>query len=464
MNKKELRRFLSEHPRDQFADWLLDVARESPDFKQRLQFYIATHHSWEEAAKAVMEAIERFSALQSNRRAVKPAELLKQGRFLLESLRACLDFHPDEGLANMVEIVMKVLDEMTSRVAPEDPRMAELQAAFGTLYLRLMQLHPPDPKVLAEKLFDLRSNSRVAILPDAPKAYLELLGSVGLERFRQLLEPTVRIVVDGHPEPKPRTPEGTKFYNRKIMVFEWATISSDVDEQVMILLAMSRNPDDVLIVLRYLESQQRPMDALDIAAKAHRKTPSPKLAFYLAERFELQNQPAEALPYRWYLLQEDPSRQAFEDLMHSASKASQTQEWRERAMSFLSENAKGVHIELLLAEGRHAEALSQARQFGARLSIWTRLAESFIHKEPRLAIELFFDCAEFSLKERIPDNHILSAWQLTVDNETFQIFRSRIHTFFANHKIPDSYVAKLVDSGVPVARLLATLDTGTRKD
>lgn len=460
LTKKELRQFLLQHSREQLADWLQIVAKDSPDFKQRLQFYVATHVSWEAAQQATYEAIERFGALQSAHQTPKPPELAKQGRFLLESLRACLDFHPETGLGELVERAMVSFDQMAS----EEPKLAELQREFATLHVRVTEIDRPEPTQLAERLFQLRSNSMASILPDSPRAYVHLLGSVGLERYRQLLEPTYQVVVHGE-KPSHRTQREAKQYlNRRLMLFEWATITEDVDEQVAILLAMSRNPEDVLTVAKYLERRQRPMDAIEIVKQAHQKSASPKLAGFLAERYEKQNQAAEALPYRWYLLEREPSREHFDDLMRAAGNGRQLAEWRERAVKLTSEQAKGLYIELLLAEEKLDEALSEARQHGARLSIWVRLAEGYALRDPRLAIELYFDCAEFALKERAPDSHIAMAWSLAVDNITFQVFDARLNKFFARHKVSERYVARLVEAGIPVAKLLGRLDTHVRKE
>jgi len=459
LTKKELHQFLLEHSREQLADWLQGVAKDSPDFKQRLHFYVATHKSWEAAVQATYEAIERFGALQAARQTPKPAELVKQGRFLLECLRACLDFHPEKGLADLVERSMISFDAM----ANEEAKLAEVQREFASLHLRVTEIDAPEPIALAERLFELRSKSVAAILPDSPRAYMGLLGAQGIERYRQLLEPTYQVVVHGE-KPSHRTQREAKHYlNRRLMLFEWATITEDVDEQVAILLAMSRHPQDVLTVATYLETRKRPIDAIETVRHAYQKSASAKLAAYLADRYERQNQSEEALPYRWYLLENEVTSQRFEDLMKTAGKGRQLSEWRDRALALIADRAKSLHIDLLLGEERLDEALLEARQHGAKLSAWRKLADGFMAKDPKLAIELYFDCAEFALKEREPGTHISSAWSLAIDGATFQVFNSRLKAFFGKHRVNEKYVARLVEAGVPVTKLLGSLDSQSRK-
>lgn len=460
LTKKELRQFLLEHSREQLADWLQAVAKDSPDFQQRLQFYVATHKSWPAAVQATDEAIEKFSGLQAAHKTPKPAELVKQGRFLLESLRACLDFHPEKGLAELVERSMVAFDEMAS----EESNLAELQREFASLHVRVMEIEQPDPLVLAERLFELRSQSAAVMLPESPRAYLKLLGIKGLEKYRQLLEPTYQVVVHGEKSSHRTQREAKAYLNRRLMLFEWATITDDVDEQVAIMLAMSRNPDDVLKVATYLELRHRPMDALETVRQAQLKTASPKLALYLAERYERQNQALEALPYRWYLLEKDVTLERFDDLMMTAGRTRNASEVRERAMNLISERAKSLQIELLLGEERLDDALYEARQHGAKLSAWNRMAEGYSVSDPRLAIDLYFDCAEFALKDREPGSHIAKAWGLAIDNPTFQAFNARFQLFFGKHQVNEKYVARLVEAGIPVKKLLSSLDSTLRKD
>ena len=81
-------------------------------------------------------------------------------------------------------------------------------------------------------------------------------------------------------------------------------------------------------------------------------------------------------------------------------------------------------------------------------------------KDPRLAIELYFDCVEFALNERKegfsakPDVFVGDAWHLAVDTATFQAFNARLRSLYAKQKLPETFTAKLVDAGIPVAKLL----------
>lgn len=251
---------------------------------------------------------------------------------------------------------------------------------------------------------------------------------------------------------------------RQQMVFEWATITEDIDEQVAILLAMSQRPDEVLVVAAYLMSRQRPMDAMDIVRHAHQRSANPKLANFLADQLERQNQPEQAIPYRWYLFEQKVDRENYDDLMWAAAQCRQTQQWRERAMPLISEKNKGLGIELMLEEDRLEDALSEARQHGARLGLWVRMAEGYALRDPKLAIELYFDCAEFAMKERVANSHIEMAWGLAVDGATFQVFNVRLRSLFSRTRVGEREVAKLVEAGIPVAKLLGALDSSKRKE
>jgi hypothetical protein len=452
--KKELRQFLLEHSREQLSEWLLGVAKDSPDFRQRLDFYAGTHQSFEVAAKAIEDALDGFNQLSGQRRTLKPAEIAKSAQFLLESMRACLDFAPTEHLLPLVESAMVALDRLLGSQGKSSTRLEELQREFGTFHLRVAKLFPGKPEDLAERLFTMRSNAAMSILPESPKAYVELLGAAGLRKYRELLEPLYQVVVNHQGSMRPGMREAKTFLNRRVMLFEWLLVSEDVDEQVAIMLAMARHAEEVLTVANYLDLRERPMDALLLVQKSFAKAANPKLARFLADRYERQSQSDEALPLRWYLFEQKPDLDHFNALMHTAGLSRQSAEWRERAMAYAAEHSKGLHIELLLKEDRLEDALSQARVNGAPITSWAKLAEGYSVKDPRLAIELYFDCAEFALKEKRPSSFIPTAWQLAVDSVTFQVFNSRLRALFGKEKLPDWYVAKLVEAGIPVAKLL----------
>lgn len=458
MTKKELRQFLEQHSREQLADWLMTVAKDAPDFRQRLELYVATHHSFAHAAQAIQDAVDRFGALNPHRAPVKLPELIKQGRFLLESLRACFDFEPGPEFPDMVEKCMTSFDQFVGRLGKDDNRLLELQREFATLYERVVTEFPMPAAELGEKLFHLRERSLAQMLPDAPRSYMKLLGAEGLARYRELLGPTLEAVIHGE-----GGPWVGKRQTRRQMVFEWATITEDIDEQVAILLAMSRRPDEVLIVANYLISRQRPMDALDIVRQAQQRHANPKLAVFLADQLEKQNQAEQALPYRWYLFEQKVERETYDDLMRDAAQCRQVAHWRERATPLIAEKNKGLGIELMLEEDRLEEALTEARQHGARLSLWVRMAEGYALRDPKLAIELYFDCAEFALKERATNNHIELAWALAVDGATFQVFNARLRSLFSRVKVAEREVTKLVAAGIPVAKLLGSLSTQNKE-
>jgi len=175
----------------------MTVAKDSPDFRQRLELYVATHHSFAHAAQAIQDAVDRFGALNPYRAPVKVPELMKQGRFLLESLRACFDFEPGPEFPDMVENCMTSFDQFVGRVGKDDNRLLELQREFATLYETVVTEFPMPPAQLGERLFRLRERSMAQMLPDAPRAYLELLGAEGLARYRELLGPTLEAVIQG---------------------------------------------------------------------------------------------------------------------------------------------------------------------------------------------------------------------------------------------------------------------------
>lgn len=453
-----MRQFLLTHSREELAEWILGVAKDSSDFRQRLEFYAGTHTSPEVALESVRRAIAEFGALVGSRKKLTPASIVKTGRFLLEAIRACLDYGFRDEMLGLIEHVMVALDQMVANEKPQ-AQLDQLQREYTTLYLSTCELLQPEPLELAKRLFGLRENAEANLLPDVPARFATVLGVAGLRRFRELLEPTYRIVAKLAAQTARTRTELRKYSNRRMMLYEWAVISEDFEEQVTILLAMARLPDEVLRVADFLDARQRPMDAIQAVKKAYEQAPSPSLARYLATRLEAQQQVNEALEYRWFLFEKDATRESYDALLGVAAQTGHGKLWRDRAMEFAEEHARGLYVDVLLLEGQVPEALAAVRESGAPILVWATLAELHAAIDPQVAIGLYFDCVDFAIAEgkkspRTPEEFVNKAWELASDTPTFQIFNSRLRMLFGKERLPGELGPSLELSGIPVGKLL----------
>ena len=458
--KKDLRQFLVAHSRDELAEWILGVAAASTDFRQRLDFYAATHRSPADAAVAVRAAVDQFNDLAKLRRTLKSAEIVKPAIFLLESIDACLSFGFRDDILDLIETAMQSLDRLLSQVLVRNTRLDDLQKEFSVLHLRAAELVHCEPVALAQRIFALRETALGPIATGAPGSYSELLGSEGLAHFRELLEPTFQIVVNqAHPVPRRRR-DMQLFLNRRKMLFDWALLTNELDEKVAVLIAFARQPNEILSIAGMLDAQQRPMDALVALRRAHERNPSLELATNLAQRYESQGQASESIPYRWYLFEEGPMIDNYDALVATAARANQGKAWSERALRLAQERAPHLYIELLLRENRLEAALGAARATGAPLETWFQLAGLHAETDPRTAIGLYFDCVHFAFKGRLnsspatPAALLVSAWQLASDAATFQAFNGRLRALFAQRQVPSYIVGQLEAEGIPIERLL----------
>lgn len=455
-----MRQFLVAHSRDELAEWILGVAAASTDFKQRLDFYAGTHRSPADAAVAVRAAVDQFNDLTKLRRTLKQAEIVKPAIFLLESIDACLSFGFRDDVLDLIETAMQSLDRLLSQVLVRNARLDDLQKEFSVLHLRAAKLGNHEPIALAQRIFALRETALGPIATGAPGSYTELLGTEGLARFRELLEPTFQIVVNqAVPVPRQRR-DMQQFMNRRRMLFDWAMLTEELDEKLAVLIAFAQLPSEILNIAGILDAQQRPMDALVAVRRAHERNPSQELATNLAQRYESQGQASESIPYRWYLFEEGPVIDQYDALIATAAQANQAKAWSERAMSLAQARAPHLYIELLLRENRLEAALGAARASGAPLDTWFQLAGLHAAIDPRTAIGLYFDCVHFSFKGHqgsspaTPIALLVLAWQLASNAATFQAFNGRLRALFAKEQVPKYIIGQLEAEGIPIERLL----------
>ncbi len=462
--KPSMRDFLLEQPKENLAEWILSVAKDMPDFRQRLEFYAATIQNPEESVEVLETVCRELSALAMRQsQAIRVTELAPRATFLLEALENLLkrgqlidSFHLCGKCAWLIDMAM-------TRLATESARMTRILQSFENLHFRIAQQKPVDPATLAERIFTQQVNSAHDFMLRALPQYAELLGETGLAAYRRKLDRVYRIMVEGE------TLEDRSQHSLRIHVQEakllqqWAEYTSNRSEKIAICIAFAPTQEEVLRIADAIEKSGTRAEAVDAVLRAcdRFQNPPPAALFeYLASYFEGEAHFDRSLEYRWELFRTQPNEATYRKLIASAAPIRQTEETRESALDFAAEKNNSLYTRLLVLEGKLEDALDQARAHGATTEVWAILARAHAGKDPHTAINLFFDCAKYSIRAYRTDYYntisafLAEAWALATDVQTCQTYSQRLKTFFGQNYCPPRMHEAVQNAGVPLEQLL----------
>jgi hypothetical protein len=462
--KASMRQFLVEQPKENLADWILSVARDMPDFRQRLEFYAATVRNPEESVEVLETVCRELSALAMRQsQNVRVNELAPRATFLLEALENLLkrgqlidSFHLCGKCAWLIDMAM-------TRLAASSTRMSRLLQSFENLHFRIAMQKPVDPATLAERIFTQQVNSAHDFMLHSLPEYAELLGETGIAAYRRKLDRVYRIMVDGETlEDRSQHSLRTHVQEAKLLQ-RWGEFTRNRTEKIAICIAFAPHPDEVLRIADAIEKSGTKGEAVDAVLRAcdRFQNPAPTALFeYLAVYFEGEGRFDKALEYRWELYRTQPGEGTYRKLIAAAAPIRQAEDTREDALDFAAEKNNSLYTRLLVLEGKLEDALDQARAHGATTEVWALLARAHAPKDPHTAIQLFFDCAKYSIRAYRADYYatisayLAEAWALATDVQTCQTYSQRLKSFFVQNYCPPRMHEAVQNAGVPLEQLL----------
>ncbi|GAB4373880.1 MAG: hypothetical protein OHK0021_15950 [Bryobacter sp.] len=462
--QKPLREILAGLPPPALADWVLTVARDLPEFRQRLEFFAALETDPDHCFSLLDIAFTEFTEFTTRpANSLRVGEIAPYAAFLLQSTECLLR---KERLLDALQACARaalLLDAIIARLPNLSVRLQRLLDAFANLHLRIAQQRPLDPASLAEHLYDLQFASPHEFLLNAIAGYAPLLGETGLKAYRRRLQPAYRALVLGEPLPARGGPTFQEHLREAKLLRAWANFTSDFQERFAIAMAFATNPAEVLAVAERMEQAGHARAAADavLAACDRFHTPPPTTLFaYLAAHFEREANFERSLEFRWELYRALPNESHYRKLLAAAAPLRQTNAVREEAIEYAAAKSNSLYTRILLLEGRRVEAYEQARAQGATTEVWAQIANSYSDSDPHTAIHLYFDCARYSLRTLRGDCYdrssrfLAEAFKLANDVQTFQTFSVRLKNFFSQNNCPPRFERAIEGFGVPLTQIL----------
>lgn len=317
--------------------------------------------------------------------------------------------HANE-VRELTERALKQMESAMNHVDDSDGFMGGILDQLQELHLSACRAAKPDPCALAKFLFEWEIASGWEIFLGASETYARVLGKAGLVEYRKLAEAEWAKVPPLAPGEKDPERYGGRWRITRIM----ETLAKQTGDVEALVAVKSRDLSEAFSFLEIAEIYKAAGNkdaALEWAERGSRAFPvhtDGRLRDFLIEEYHKRGRHDEAIAIAWTSFREHPGLDAYQGLHHSALRAKQWPQWREKALALLREDIAGEKkhplkgqwgsparadhsdlVEIYLWEGDVETAWTEAKSRGCHNALWFRLAEAQEKDHPEDAIAVY---------------------------------------------------------------------------
>lgn len=331
----DLRPWLLEQPPATLAGYLLETAERDERLREKLL---------RAAARATAKGIDLPAYRRSLDRATRTGGFIDYYsasgyahgvREAVDPIRELLADTPEQASAviDLVEHALKRVEDAMEQADDSNGEISSLLGELQELHLDACRAAKPDPKELAQRLFEWEMNDHWDVFYNAAETYADLLGETGLALYRRLAEAAWKKL----PALKPgnrEDPDSNRFRLTSIME-ALARTSGDVDALAAIKAKNLSHTYHYLQIAELYRDVKRPDDALawgERGLKAFPDTDDMRLLEFLADEYFRRQRADEALALIWRPFTKHPSLTDYQRLKRYAGRTHTWPHWRERAL------------------------------------------------------------------------------------------------------------------------------------
>ena len=255
---------------------------------------------------------------------------------MVDSLAELLKLDTAAMLVELAEYAIERVENSLEQVDDSDGEIGDIVYRLGELHRKACTMARPEPAGLAERLFRLETTLPFGLCSFDATTYRNVLGKVGLRRYRELAETEWRKL-------KPRDAKDSYDVHRsritRIME-RLAEASGDVEELVAIKSRDLSSGYRYLDIAEIWTKAKQPDKALEWAErglKAFPERPDNRLRGFLVAAYLKRKRNDEALQLTWIQFEEQPILEYYKKLHDVAGKLSLWPEQRDRALARVAE-------------------------------------------------------------------------------------------------------------------------------
>jgi uncharacterized Zn finger protein len=297
----------------------------------------------------------------------------------------------------LAEHGLEELEEHIGAVDDSDGYIGGLLQKLQTLHLEACRIARPDPKALAERLFEWEMETEYDTFWRAVESYADILGEEGLAVYRRLAEAEWAKIRPLGPGEDDANRYGSRFRIASIME-ALARADGDVEALAAIKRHDLSHPYDFLKLAELYHEAGMPDLALEWAEKGWRAFPpnaqDARLRAFLADAYQDHGRHEDALALAWDAFSTSASIDTYRLLEKHGKRARRWTEWREKALPFVRNQLQepedhSVLVEIFLHEGDIEAAWREANAGGCAQHLWLRLATRWEKSHPSDAIKVY---------------------------------------------------------------------------
>lgn len=312
------------------------------------------------------------------------------------------------GVIDLTEYALAAVEKAIGRVDDSDGSVGDLLDRLQGIHLAACQKAKPDPVSLAERLLAWEIRSSYDVFLDAAKTYADVLGKEGLDTYRRLLETAwakVPVLAPG----QERDRSGGNRFHLTSMMEVFARQSGDEEQLVGVLQRDLSSPYQFLKIAETYHQAGKTDKALEWAERGWKNFSGgrrdARLRAFLADAYHGCERHDESMALIWEGFAASLSIGEYQNLKSHADRASQWNEWREKALALVREHItasgkttkswnvqasadRSMLVEIFLWEGDGEQAWREAKEGGSAPRLWLQLASERekSHPEDSLAI------------------------------------------------------------------------------
>ena len=407
---EEIRAHLMAQDKNALVELLMHYADWDSEFRDRLVLATAQKGAKPPDLAAFRAVIDKAIRHRGSVDYARMPEYARGIEAVVDSLDNLLKRDQGTEVRELTECALKQMESAMNHVDDSDGFMGGILERLQELHLAACRVTKPDPSALANFLCEWEASSDWEIFLGAAETYADVLGNAGLAQYRKLAEAKWAKVPPLAPGEKDPERYGGRWRITRMM----ETLAKQKGDVESLVAAKSRDLSEAfsfLEIAQIYKAAGNDEAALEWAERGIRAFPvntDGRLREFLIEEYHRRKRHSEAIAIAWTSFLERPGLDAYQGLRHSALRANQWPEWRQKALALLRERiaakkkqlsksawgpplrADHSHlVEIYLWEGDVEVAWNEAKVGGCHDGLWFQLAEARAKDNPEDAISVY---------------------------------------------------------------------------
>jgi uncharacterized Zn finger protein len=331
---QEVQHFLEQQEKSTLIQWIVDRTQRDDDWRQQLFLKVASRRQQGLDLTTFRRALRDVIAVRGLIEWDEVSGYVDGISSVFDSIQDLLEDHP-AAVIELCEYAISLMETALNSVDDSSGEVGGILEAFQKLHFEACELVHPDPKVLAEHLFQGEMDSGFGSFSHAVETYAAILGDAGIAYYRELAEsmweefPTLT--------PKDSAQWNYKRHKLQHILETLAKARGDLEAVVAIKRRDLSNSRTYLEIAQlYFQDGQldRALEWAESGLKAFDR-PETSLRDFVIEEYHRRGRIEEAMELAWQAFTQAITLSSYQKLKTQAERVNQWAIWRDKALAHI---------------------------------------------------------------------------------------------------------------------------------